>query len=440
MRRAMATLTFAAACTAALAAQQPQPVQALPATARVLSLRDAEQAALAHHPAILAGQYTAEAAAQTVREARSAYWPTAFGAVTAAGAPEDGTRIAAGALNNPTILDRFATGVAVSQLVTDFGRTKDLVSSTSLNAESSEKYVDARRADVLLHVDRAYYDALRARAVLRVAQETVSTRQTVADQIQALANANLKSGLDVSFAQVNLSDAQLLLVQAQNDVQAAFAALAAAMGDTTTTVVTYDLVDEPIANPPPTDASGLIAQALRDRPDVAAQRLAGQAAAEFARAERALWYPTVSALGAAGVSPYHGTGILDHYAAGGVNVTIPVANGSLFSARHTQAELQAQAQLEVTRDLENRVARDVTTAWLAARTAYQRLDLTNQLLAHATEALDLAQSRYNLGATSIVELTQAQLNKTSAEIAQSSARYEYQAQLSGLRYQTGGLH
>ena len=435
MHKALLTLAFASACSAALAAQQAQPQ---PAPARVLSLRDAEQAALANHPAIKAGQYVSEAAAQVVREARSAYYPTAFGAVTAAGATPEGARLAAGALNNPTILDRFATGVGVSQLVSDFGRTKDLVSSTNLNAESSEKSVEARRADVLLQVDRAYYDALRARAVLRVAQETVSTRQTVTDQVQALANANLKSGLDVSFAQVNLSDAQLLLVQAQNDLQAAFAALAVAMGDSATTA-TYDLADEPLTTPPPNDASGLIAQALRDRPDVAAQRLAAQGATEFAHAERALWYPTVSALGAAGVSPYHGNGILDHYAAGGVNVTIPIANGSLFGARHAQAEFLAQAQLEQSRDLENRVARDVTTAWLAARSAYQRLDLTNQLLAHATDALDLAQARYNLGASSIVELTQAQLNKTSAEIAQSTARYEYQARVSALRYQTGDL-
>jgi outer membrane protein len=433
VRSALLSLTFAAAWTSALAAQQAQP-----SAAHALSLRDAERAALAHHPAIKAGEYAAEATAETVREARSAYFPTAWAAVTAAGAEPDGARIAAGALNNPTILDRLATGVVVSQLVTDFGRTKDLVSSTNLNAQSSEKFVDARRADVLLQVDRAYYDALRARAVLRVAQDTVSTRQTVADQVQALADANLKSSLDVSFAQVNLSEAQLLLVQAQNDVQAAFAALAAAMGDNTTTA-TYDLVEEPMAGPPPDEASALIAQALRDRPDVVAQRLAAQSAAQFAQAERALWFPTVSLAGAAGLSPIHGTGILDHYSAGGINVAIPVANGSLFSARHTQATLGAQAQQEQTRDLENRVSRDVTVAWLAARTAFQRLDLTNQLLAHATNALDLAQARYNLGSTSIVELTQAQLYKTSAEIAQSTARYDYQARVAALRYQTGEL-
>jgi outer membrane protein len=440
MRNAILSM-FLLTCFGLSAAAQGTPSGTSPGTqtgtARVLTLHDAEQQALNQHPLVKAQEYTAQAAQQAVREARSAYYPTAWGAVTAAGAEPDGARILAGGLNNPTILDRVATGVSVAQLVTDFGRTKNLVESSNSNAESSEKSVDARRADVLLGVDRAYYDALRAKAVLQVAQETVTTRQTVADQVQALANANLRSGLDVSFAQVNLSDAQLLLVQAQNDLQAAYLALAETLGDRTAT--TYQLVDEPQPPAPPTDSGTLVAQALRDRPDVAAQRLSDQAAMQFARAEHDLWKPSVSLVGTVGVSPYHEASVIDHYAAGGVNLAIPIGNGGLFSARHAQALFQAQAQSELSRDLENRVSRDVTAAWLNARTAYQRLDLTNQLLAHASDALDLAQSRYNLGITSIVELTQAQLNKTSAEIAQSTARYQYQATVAALRYQLGEL-
>jgi outer membrane protein len=89
--------------------------------------------------------------------------------------------------------------------------------------------------------------------------------------------------------------------------------------------------------------------------------------------------------------------------------------------------------------LENRVARDVRIAWLDAQTAFQRLDLTNQLLAQASDALDLAQQRYNLGLSSIVELTQAQLNQTSAQIEQAAVRYEYQARNAALRFQIGSL-
>ena len=91
------------------------------------------------------------------------------------------------------------------------------------------------------------------------------------------------------------------------------------------------------------------------------------------------------------------------------------------------------------RDLENRVSRDVRVALLDAQTGFQRLDLTNQLLEQASLAQELAEARYNLGLSSIVELTQAQLNKTRAEIEQASARYDYQARTAALRYQTGTL-
>jgi outer membrane protein len=90
-------------------------------------------------------------------------------------------------------------------------------------------------------------------------------------------------------------------------------------------------------------------------------------------------------------------------------------------------------------DLRNAVARDVQIAWLSVQTAFQRLGLTNQFLAQTSDALDLAQQRYNLGLSSIVELTQAQLNQTRAQIEQTTARYEYQARTAALRYQMGAL-
>jgi outer membrane protein len=111
----------------------------------------------------------------------------------------------------------------------------------------------------------------------------------------------------------------------------------------------------------------------------------------------------------------------------------------LFSARRTEAELRAQAAEQNLRDLENRISRDVQVAWLNANTAYQRLGLTAQLLDQAKQALDLAQTRYDLGLSSIVELSQAQLNKTSAEIASASAKYEYDLQRAVLNYEVGAL-
>ena len=401
-----------------------------------LSLKDAEQRAVEGHPQVQAGLSAARAANEVVREVKSAYWPTVYGSVTGAAAP-NGTRITAGALNNPSIFDRIGTGVAVSQLVTDFGRTGSLAETQQLRASALQENATRLRADVLLRVDQAYFEALRAQAVLRVARQTVEARQLVVDQVTALANSNLKSGLDVSFARVNLGQAQLLLVQAQSDVNASFASLSAAMGSSAS--LSYDLMDEPLPPPPPDAAAPLIEQAFRERPDLSAQRLSDQAAAKFVSAEHALWYPTVAAVGVAGLTPYHGDPLNDRYAAAGFNVNVPIANGSLYSARHAEAAYRAEIEDQALRDLENQVTRDVTLAWLQAKTGYQRMDLTNQLLAQASDALELAQARYNLGLSSIVELTQAQLNKTQAEIDQATVRYEYQARTSALKYQTGML-
>src|SRR5205807_3005985 len=106
----------------------------------------------------------------------------------------------------------------------------------------------------------------------------------------------------------------------------------------------------------------------------------------------------------------------------------PIFNGGLFKARKTEADLKAKAVTQNANDLANRIARDVRVAYLNAMTAYERVGLTVQLLDQAKLSLDLAQSRYDLGLSSMIELSQAQVNLTSAQLASAAARYDYQAQ------------
>jgi outer membrane protein len=348
------------------------------------------------------------------------------------------SRIAAGGLNNPIIYNRYANGVTVSQLVTDFGRTHELVASSSLHAQAQSENVQATREDVLLQVDGAYYGALRTQALLTVAEETVKQRQLVADQVTELAKSKLKSGLDVSFANVNLAETKLMLASAQNDVTAAFAQLSAALGYQDNR--TFSLVDESLPAPPPPSVSDLVDQAIQNRPELASLRFDSQSAHRFAKAERDLWFPTVSFAGGAGLIPFHQDALTNRYAAAGLNIDIPIFNGRLYSSRAAEARLKAEAADQSLRDEADRVARDVRLSWSNALTGFQRLALTQQLLDHANLALDLAQQRYKLGLGSIVELSQAQLNQTQAQIEQASAKYDYQAQIANLNYQVGALH
>ncbi len=404
-----------------------------------LTLAQAQNLAVQNHPQLAAARSSAAASHQVPLELRSAEQPQLSGSLTGVEA-DNGSRLAAGFLNNPTLYSRIGSGVSLNQLVTDFGRAKTLVQSADLHAQAQDQSTEATRTQILLAVDQAYFDELRAEAVLKVAQETVSARQLVADQIVALQKSSLRSTLDVSFANVNLSDAKLLLATAQNNINAAQVQLANTLGmPAQAQQGGFVLSPEPSPGPLPNTVQPLVDQALRERPDAAALRLEQTSAERAAKAEHDLYFPTVSVAGVAGVVPTGVSEVSGRYGAIGVNVSVPIFNGHLFKARQTEAELRAQAAAQVLKVLENRIQRDVEVAYLNATTAFERIGLTAELLEQARKAADLAQSRYDIGLGSIVELGQAQLNVTAAQIANSSAEYDYQTERANLAFQMGAL-
>ena len=414
-----------------LASQQPQ------VSGPRLTLADAEKTALAHNPNISIAKLIALAQAQVTRQVRSAELPTATGTLTAVGA-HDNSRITAGMLNNPTIYNRAAGGLTVSQLITDFGRTHNLVLSAQANAKAQLENERATEQDIILTVDQAFYQALTSQAVLQVAQQTVAQRQATVDQITALTNAKLRSDLDRSFAVVQLSQAKLLQLDAQNNADDAMASLNTVLGSEQN--MQYTLVDDTNANPEaaPQDADSLLQSAFAARPDLAALNDNFTAARHFSTAERDLWMPTVSALAAAGGSPVRADQIQSNwYGAAGANINIPIFNGFLFNARAKEAKLRANAASEQVRNLRDEIARDVRTAVLNAQNAFQRIGVTQEMLNESNMALDLSQARYKIGLSGIVELTQAQLAQTQAQIAYTNARYAYQTSLAVLRFQLG---
>jgi outer membrane protein len=402
-----------------------------------LTLADAERMAIAHNPNISVARLMALAQGQVTREVRSTELPTVQGDLTAVGAHEN-SRITAGALNNPSIYDRAAGGLTVSQLITDFGRTHNLVRSAQSNAQAQLENERATELDITLTVDQAFYQALTSQAVLKVAQATVKQRQATVDQVGSLAKAKLRSDLDLSFADVQLSQAKLLLLDAQNDAADAMASLNTVLGSEQDEQ--YTLVDETTASPDPApqDAEALLQTAFAARPDLAALNLSYTAARQFSNAERELWMPTVSALAAVGGTPVRADQIQSSwYGAAGANISISVFNGFLYNARAKEAKLRANAAGEQVRNLRDVIARDLRTAVLNAQNAFQRIGVTQEMLNQSNMALDLSEARYKIGLSGIVELTQAQLAQTQAEIAYANARYAYQTALAVVRFQTG---
>ena len=436
-RLPVAPLPQAASQPASSSATPQAPAQAAPGTPKSLSVKDAQGLALKNNPRISVARLTALASQQVTREVRSSLWPTARIDLTAVDA-NPGTRLTAGALNNPILYERAATGASVSQLITDFGRTSNLVASANLAAKAENQNALATKEQILLAVDQAFYNTLQAQDVLTVAQHTVQDRQTVSDQVGALFKSKLKSQLDFSFANVNLAQAKLLLLDAQNNVNAAETTLSAVLGFQN--LQSFQLVEDstPIIQPPD-NVDDLITSAFTMRPEILALEFQSQSAQRFQRAERDLLLPDIRALGVVGVTPVRNPVISNWYGAVGVNVDIPVFNGFLFTARSREASLRAEAMRERLRDVRTRIARDVRNSWLNAKTAYDRLAVTQQLLDQANLALNLAESRYKLGLGSIVELSQAQLQQTQAQISNVGAGYDYRLALAILKYQTTGI-
>jgi outer membrane protein len=402
-----------------------------------LTRQQAEQLALKNNPSVSVAALIALAQRQVVRETRSGELPSLFGNATGVAA-EQATRIGSGELSASQLLNHVGAGAQLSQLITDFGRTPNLVASSSLQAKAAEQDALATRNDIVLATDLAFYRALEAQATLQVANSTVDARKSVNDQVSALTASKLKSTLDQSFAEVNLSQARLLVLDSQNQADAAMAQLNDLLGSSTEHH--YRLMDD--LNPPPTFAPSpeeIIALAIQQRPDLKSLQLMHDADLRFSSAQHRQFLPTISARGIVGITPVGSSTYFtpDWYGAAGVNISIPIFNGFKFSAEAAEADLRAKASDQLSRQLLDRIVRDVKTAWLAANTAQQRMSVTAELLKEANTALDLAQTRYQLGLSSIVELSQAQLQQTQAQIDEADARFEFEADLAALQFQSG---
>jgi outer membrane protein len=407
--------------------------------AQRLTRSAAEQMAVKNNPRVSVARLLALAQHQVYRETRAAELPSASIALTAVEA-EEASRISAGSLTASRLFEHAGAGGGFTQLLTDFGRTHNLVASSILQEKAQKANAVATQYDIELATDQAFFNALEAQQTLKVAQQNVTTRQTLQSQINQMTVNKLKSTLDLSFANVNLSQAKLLALDAQNNADSTMAALDAVLG--LDHQETFDLIDDGAGlQQPPPDVDQLIQESLKQRPDLQATQFSERAAVKFSHAQRDQLLPSIAASGTVGTIPIRPDQYYTENWWGGigVNVSIPVFNGFLYTAQAKEASLRARVASEQTRDLRDRIVRDVRTAWLAANTSYQRVSVTEELLQEANLGLTLAKTRYQMGLSSIVELSQAEYQQTDAAIGNANAQYQYRMALATLNYQIGSV-
>lgn len=430
MKRILITLIVlgAQACSGgAIAADEPAP----------LTLKEAWEIALKNHPHIQSDELLARATEQDIDITRSNFLPQVWGSAVGTGAANN-TRIAAsGGINNPLVISRGSLGVSLSQLITDFGRTGNQVQAAKALADAAAAQTADTREQVLLGVTQAYFDALRAQALLRVAEATLATRNQFLGQITVLHDVGRRSDLDLSIARQQVAEAELLQTQAQGGVDDAFAVLSQALGYGGQRKFALQV---PSTGTAPSDFDALARRAIDQNPELRALRAKARAARLTYEAERALNYPTVSAVGYAGVTPFHDDNrIDDNYTAAGIVLNVPLFTGGRLSAEGQKAELYADALGRDLQARENELARYLRVAWNGVQTSYKSIDTSKQMLDSANKALELTSAGYQIGRNSIVDLSQVQLNQVRAEIANVNAVYDYSIQRAVLEYRVGDL-
>jgi outer membrane protein len=420
----------------AVAANSPQQDSGVP---QQLTLEEASRIALKNHPLLLSAEFGDQAAAENIDDVRSAYLPQVTGDAVRT-FDDRGTVIAAsGGLTSSSVIERGSVGLGLSQLITDFGKTSNLIASSRLELESQKEHTNYVRETVLLNVISAYYEVLRSQSLLQVAKDALKTRSTLFKQVSELRKAKMKSDLDVSIGESAVADANLLLLKARSAVDDAQATLSEALGLSQPRL--FEPVDHVSIVPPPSFIGPLISTALEQNPEIAQLKAESNALIKTMDAARDAKYPTVSAIGLAGGSPYRvgGQSIAHHYEAAGFLISVPFFTGGRITAEEKEAEYKALAAKQDLIARMNELQRDVRIAFDNVQTAYQNIEVTRRLLKSTHESLELTQARYQLGRSSIVDLNEAQLADTQAAITEANADYEYLIQRAVLDYRVGNI-
>ncbi len=410
------------------------------AKGRFLGLQQAIEAGLQNHPIVQEANAGLTASAARTDQTKSLYYPQVFAnADGAAGSGRINPRFVtpAGGLLQPN-LSSYSAGVLASQRIYDFGFTKNLVESSQYGERAQEQDVNARRALVIVSIQRSYLNSLKRQRLVRIAEETVRERGIIANQIDTLYRQQLKSKLDLSFVRVELVNAESLLIRSRNDLKSSFADLNRAMGVQGSE--DYTLEDVAIDVRVQRALGDLLTDSLT-HPELKRAKEQTASAEAKKRAMKSQYLPTVSAIASGGYydtfDPNRNVATGGWWAAGGL-VSMPLFTGGLIENQVKEASAQQSAALAQSTNIEQVLTQQVTNAYLDTVTFAQQIKLGEELVKTAQEALSLAKQRYKLGLGTIVEVTQSEVGLTAAQTKLAEAQYDYKIAEVTLAYAAGG--
>jgi outer membrane protein len=449
--RGVCALLCTLACLALLVAGSTTAQTPLPR----LTLDQALQAALKQHPSLQRTDAQTTVLGARVRQAQSGRMPS----LVLQGAASDGPlgAPAFGPLGNPAlngtpplnlqglagdpVKKQFGGSMTVTLPLFDFGRTQHLVAARRGQVQAAEEDAETQKALVLLGVQQAYLNVLRAQQLSAVQKENLQQRETTVRQAKLFVEGQLKAGVDLQLSQANASEANVALIAAQNDVRFAFAVLNNAMGETTLAEYQLDNASVPpvgaISARPLLSIDEAVKRALARRPELKSMALQRQAADQSVHSIQSELLPRFDAIASVGV--LNPSGVIQNsqdYAVG-VAVSIPLYTGGAVEGRIAEEKQKREVVIAQEREAVEFIKLQVSRAWLDVQTREAQVTAAQEQVTSANSSLQLASERYRLQLNTLVELTDAEALAIRAHALLVNSRYDLEIAHSTLDWAMG---
>lgn len=385
--------------------------------------------ALERHPSILGAAGGLKASESRVGQARAGYYPQVSASAEYDRSSVGGTSSRAAG----TIYDNYATGVSVSQTLFDFSKTSTQVKIQSLGADSSRADLEQAMNQIAYDVKKAYYGLLQARRLRDANAEAVGSYRQHLAQAKKFFEVGLKPKFDVTKAEVDLSNARLNLLKAENAMNLARLTLGNTMG--LPGAPTFEISDNLAFQPYPASLDEALKKGEERRPDLRSVRSKREAAESSVDLAKKGYFPVLT--GSAGYGWSGENFPLDRGWNVGATLSVP-----LFSGLSTKYQTdEARANLEVLKANEDLVRQavqlEIQQALLNLQEARDRIAVAELEVRQAAENLDLARGRYGAGVGSPIEVTDALLADINAKTAHTTALYDYRLAQASLEKATG---
>jgi outer membrane protein len=415
---------------------QPQASTSKADTVRFESLAALTEHALRERPESRAAWLGIQAEAARLDAATADNWPTLIGQL---GFNHSRTLTSLG--TPAPALHRYGPSLSLAYVLYDFGARAASIDAQRYQLVAS--LLDNNRVlqDVIAEVEAAYYALLGVQAQVDALRQLEIALGASLEAAEVRFRGGLVSRADQLRARAALAEAEVARLSAERDQAKAEAALKQTAGIDQTRTLVLDWKTSP---PAVVEAANLLAELLaeaqRQRPDLQALQAAAASASAEAERARAVRWPVLS-LGANGGRTYF---LEDDRAPStsynvGVNLSVPLFDGGRLAAEARAAERDAERLQAVVGTQRSQIARAVTDAYHDVRHAQAQREGVAIQFESASESALAAESRYNAGVGSLLELLTAQAALARARQSAAEADSEWLAAYSRLNHALGRL-